>query len=297
MKCIKGHEVADDFAHGGAGSARSGAYGFRIAGLPGAGPLLSRLPVDSPLLRVEWAMEEQALTISGVGENRARFQVAGSAPVVIDIWRDPLRARFSGLRRPDEQAFVHPFLSLVAATVANWLGQEAFHSGAFLLDGKAWALLGEKEDGKSSMLCHLATQGFDVLTDDLLVVDRGVALSGPNSLDLRAGTAQHLGVGENLGIVGERERWRVVTRPTAQRVPLAGWLSLGWAETVELVHIPVSRRVPMLLESSMLKLPARHPERLLALAALPAWELRRPRRWDSLEACTALLTERLSASG
>jgi hypothetical protein len=225
--------------------------------------------------------------------DRAQFELEQEGLLALEVWREPLRARFTGTKPPDDQALIHPFLVLAAATAAHWLDWDAIHAGGFRLGNAAWGLLGDRNAGKSSLLCGLSLHGVDVLTDDLLVFADGNVHAGPNSVDLRAETARHLGVGEYIGIVGARERWRYVTPPSEPRTPLAGFVSLGWGETVELLPIPAGRRVRLLMESSTLGLPPADPRRLLELAALPAWELRRPRDWAALDEAVGRLVDGL----
>jgi hypothetical protein len=47
----------------------------------------------------------------------------------------------------------------VAALAARCLGRESFHPGAVVVEGCAWAVLGDKEVGKSSTLAHSPSAG------------------------------------------------------------------------------------------------------------------------------------------
>ena len=131
-----------------------------------------------------------------------------------------------------DQALVHPYLAPAAAVIARWLGREPFHAGAFALDGGAWGVLGEREAGKSSLLAWLSLQGRSVVCDDMLVVAGDTVFAGPRSVDLRRETAVRLGAGEELGMIGARERWRVGLPPIEPEVPLAGWVFLEWGDEV-----------------------------------------------------------------
>jgi hypothetical protein len=127
---------------------------------------------------------------------------------------------------------VHPHLAPGAAVLARWLGRETLHAGAVLAGGGAWAMLGDRESGKSSTLDWLAAHGHPVLADDLLVLDGSDVLAGPRCIDLRADAAQRLGAGEPLGVVGTRERWRLRLGPLASSAPLRGWGILDWGDDV-----------------------------------------------------------------
>lgn len=273
-----------------------GTYGLRISGLPYAGPLLSPAEADAPLLHIERRSAESTVRGSGVGEERAQFELTDGAPLGLQLWRSPLRARFTGWRIHDDQTLVHPYLAVVAATAGYWLDWDAFHAGAFRLVDTAWAVLGARGDGKSTLLARLAQRGVDVLSDDLCMIDRGEVLAGPNAIDLRADAAGQLRTGHDVGVIGGRERWRVTTAPSSARTRLGGWISLRWADEFALRRIPPSRLVPALLANPTLKLPVRRPERLLSLAALPGWELSRPEGWAELDSACDVLMDGLAES-
>jgi hypothetical protein len=289
VKRIKGVEGQPPPEVDGAGTA--GAYGLRLDGLSGAERLLSPVAADAPLLRVEQVVGVGSILDSVLWNDRAQFRLLEAEATALEISRAPLVARFTVKQPFDDQALVHPYLALPAATVSHWAGTDAFHAGAFVTDRGAWALLGDKGLGKSSTLAYLAARGVGVLSDDLLIVDHGEVLAGPNSIDLRPGAAAHLGIGEYLGVVGARERWRVVTAPSAPRTPLCGWIFLSWGDEVSLRPVPVSRRLSLLLANPALGLPRTQPKRLLELAALPGWELRRPQRWEVMEEVLAALDQ------
>jgi hypothetical protein len=273
------------------GVGATGTYGLRLEGLPGAECLLSPVAADAPLLRVEQVVGVGTILDCVLWNDRAQFRLLEAEATALEISRTPLVARFTVKQSFNDQALVHPYLALAAATISHWAGTDAFHAGAFVKDGGAWALLGDKGLGKSSTLAHLASRGVDVLTDDLLIVDDGKVLAGPNSIDLRAGAAAHLGIGEYLGVVGARERWRVVTAPSAPRTPLSGWIFLSWGDEVGLRPVSASRRLALLLANPALGLPRTQPKRLLELAALPGWELHRPQRWEVMNEVLAALDQ------
>lgn len=201
----------------------------------------------------------------------------------ITIDRHAGRATFSLRERPSALALVHPHLASVAVVSANWLGRESFHAGGFLLDGQAWGVLGERDAGKSTFLALLALTGIRVLCDDVLIVEKKTAFAGPRSIDLRASAARHLGVGEPLGVLGTRERWRLQLEPVAAEVPLAGWVSLCWDERAEVRRPRGADRLRMLGSHRGSTLYPPRPAGLIDLSGLPFLQLRRPRRWDLAE--------------
>jgi hypothetical protein len=153
-------------------------------------------------------------------------------------------------------------------------------------DGRAWAVVGEKEGGKSTLLASLAQRGLGVLSDDLLVLEERRVLHGPRLIDLREAAAVHMELGEALGSAREGGRWRMRLDPTPD-TELAGWVFLRWGDEVELRTVGLADRIDRLLEL----VPTRE-ESVVSLAALPAYELVRPPSWEALPgALDALLDE------
>jgi hypothetical protein len=259
-----------------------GAYGFRLRGVEGARSLLVEAPPGWP------GLELVRRSASGPGPRgdrvasdrvELRLQTGGW----VELERDPARAIFHLPAVPDDGALVHPYLAPVAAMAARWAGRDSFHAGAVIVDGGAWAIVGDKGSGKSSTLAQLALAGHDVLTDDMLVLDGGEALSGPRCVDLRAEPAARLGVGTPLGVIGQRERWRMpLERPGVPRVPLRGWVRLEWSDRTDVGSLRGAQRLAALEQHRAVRLPPPDPAALLALSALPVLELRRPRRWEAL---------------
>jgi hypothetical protein len=223
-----------------------------------------------------------------VWDQRVEFVLNTGGWVEID--RVEPRAVFHLPAPVDDGALVHPYLAPVAALTARWFDRESFHAGAVVLAGGAWALVGDKGAGKSSTLAHLYLTGHDVVTDDMLIVDEGCALAGPRCLDLRAETAARLELGTPLGVIGDRERWRMQLGRLAPRVPLHGWIVLGWHDRTEVTAVQGAERLAVLGRHRAVRLPPTRPEVLLELSSLPVLELRRPHRWDALaEAAERLL--------
>jgi hypothetical protein len=257
-----------------------GAYGFRLGGLPGAADLLVDAPVSWPGLEIARAPDSEAPALDSVGPDRAELRLVSGGWVGID--RAPGRALYHLPRPVDDGALVHPYLAPVALISARWLGRESFHAGAFVADGGVWALLGDKEAGKSTTLAWLGTHGHPVVCDDALILDGTTALAGPRTIDLRAESAQRLGIGEALGTVGVRERWRVPLGAIAPELPFRGWVQLEWGDAVEVAAVRGAARLSALIPHRGVRLEPPRPEALVDYAALPHLTLRRPHGWDSL---------------
>jgi hypothetical protein len=214
-----------------------------------------------------------------VTESKALLKLQSGGEIRLDRARG--RATYVLPRRLGRDELVHPFLAPAAALMAWWLGRECFHAGAFVIGGRAWGVIGDRGTGKSTTIAELSLAGLPILGDDLLVVRGRTAYAGPRAVDLRRDAAARLSVGESLGVVGARERWRLALPATKAEVPLGGWILLAWSARVELARVPASERLVRLHRGRGINLPPRDPDAMLDLASLPAWELRRPKAWGS----------------
>lgn len=286
-KSCAGKSRRSDY-HSAVGSA-TGAYGLRIEGLEGASQLLVPVCDRSPTLRIRREVMSPRSTAEFLDDAKAELVLRDGGRILVE--REPASATFETPQPLGDSTLVHPYLAPVAAVVSHWLERISFHGGAFETDGRAWALLGDREAGKSSTLAHLAVGKTRVLADDMTVIDDGEVLPGPRSVDLREEAAEQLGVGEPIGRVGARDRWRVQidSTPAPARVPLAGFVFLEWGDDVELVRVPPADRVRRLAVHLGVRVPLRDPATLMPLAALPGFVLERPRDWGALADAAALL--------
>jgi hypothetical protein len=260
-----------------------GAYGLRLRGAGEGGSSFVSVPDTWPRLEIvrEVAETEES---EGYFEADAAQVVLEASGGVVTLERDPPRALFRLPTAFPDEALVHPYLAPAAAVHSVWLGRPSFHGGAVAVGGAAFGVLGERGQGKSSLLATLARAGCEVLTDDLLVLDGTTAFAGPRAIDLREDGHAALGVGEPLGRLGSRERWRVRLGPIAPALPLCGWITLAWGDEVSVLPIPPAQRIGILLRHASLTVVAdAHPHTLLELAGLPAWQLVRPRSWDGVD--------------
>jgi hypothetical protein len=259
------------------------AYGLRVGGLPEDAPLLPHPPgVRWPELQIVHerptvrprAPDATATTVPLRGGGELRIQ----GRTATFVTPDP----------PADDALVHPHLAAAAAGRNRLLGREVLHAGAVVIDGVGWAIAGPNEAGKSTMLAALAALGHPVLSDDLLVVERGTAFAGPRCADLREPTP--VGGLSKPRPVRAGERWRVLLPPAPTSVPLAGFLFLRW-ETGPLVLEPVGAAERMRRLAPLRRwrfLPTR-PAGLLDLTTLPAFDFARPRGREPVAAARALL--------
>jgi hypothetical protein len=267
--------------------ARTGAYGLHLPDLSDAADLL----VEAPAQWMRW----QIVLTNGSGaptefveQSHARVCTVPSGWVDID--RTTRTSTMYLPQEPPHAHIAHPFLGSTAVVVAHWRGLQSFHAGAFVTDHGAWAILGYKGAGKSSMLAALSRMGVPILTDDVLVIGRDLhGFAGPRCIDLRRETASALGLGVDLGVVGTRERWRLQLDPIAVELPLAGWICLDWGEPA-ILPVPLHERIRTLYQSIGLRIEQHDPDvlaRLMDLLALPMVRVRRLRSMAALNETAA----------
>jgi hypothetical protein len=257
-------------------------------------PALGQAGEDWPTVRIARSIGRTTASEDAVGDQRARLLLRNGGEIALE--RSPLRALFRVPFALGDAELVHPYLAPAAAAIGWWLGRESFHGGGIVVDGSAIGVFGDRHAGKSSLLAALAQVGERVLSDDVLVVDRGLTtFPGPRTVDLRRSAAEHLGCGRSLGVVGVRERWRVDLDEAVEPAPLRAWVVLTWGSELAVRQLRADERLQRLASLRAVRLPPAEPGLLLRLAGLPAWELSRPREWRHLEATAALLEQTVTA--
>jgi hypothetical protein len=265
-----------------------GTYGLRLTGLEGATSLLQEAPSGWPRLDVVRREGVARHEHDSLSEDSAVLVLQQSGEILLD--RRNARAEFVVPRELGDAELVHPYLAPVAVVFGGWLGRESLHAGAFAAEGGVWAVVGDRESGKSSMLAALALAGSDIVCDDILVLEGDEAFAGPRSLDLRGDAAERLGVGTALGVVGARERWRVELEAIPNELAFRGFVFLEWGDGPALESLGARERLERVAAARALRVAA-DPKWLLRLAGRPARVLRRPRGWASLDPSLALLRE------
>jgi hypothetical protein len=269
-----------------------GAYGLRLDNVERARPLLVAASHSWPRLKIRRRLGEGGGKHDWMTEAAASLKLQNGGEIAVDRARS--EATFVLPRRVGTAEIVHPLLAPVAAVMAYWLGRQSFHAGAFVAGGKVWGIVGERGAGKSTTVARLALEGVPIVCDDMLILDGHMAHVGPRSVDLRREAAGRLGVGQYIGVVGARERWRLPVDQLPGELTLGGWIFLAWGDRLQATTISGPNRFVRLAGNRGTRLPERSPDALLDLASLPAWELVRPRRWSSLPEAVACLLDTVS---
>jgi len=254
----------------------SGAYGFRLSGLE-----------DCAWLGVNRAAHWPEISCR-------RDSRPGAPEVSLEPAGTPGGLRLRVRSDVAHSELVHPLLGRVASHLALAHGFDGMHAGAVAGSDGAWAVIGPKCAGKSTLLASLNDAGVPIVTDDVLVFRDGVAMAGPRCIDLRPGT-QRFGLG--VAVRPGDPRNRIALPPVAAEHPLAGLIHLEWSSgdpTMEaLDHRDAIGRLLILRNDRGYP---RDPRALLDLAALPNVLLKRPRSMSRLDAATAEVERLVSES-
>jgi hypothetical protein len=262
-----------------------------VLGVPRSGMLITPPRTGWPKVLVERSQGESRDVPSVIDDDRAVLELVGGGQAFLD--RKRRTARYVTPEPLSDDDLVHPFLTVTGGIFARWLERKAFHAGAFVFGGRAWAVLGDKEAGKSTLLAHLHLSGHGVLTDDVLVLDGPNALAGPRCIDLRQPSLAYLGTDADTVAARSSTRQRLILTPIAAEVPFGGWIFLEWGPKLEMKLIPPAERPGRLQVQRMLRPWNDDPVSVLDATPRPAWELTRPRRWDDLPRAADRLLETL----
>ncbi len=271
-------------------AAQRGAYGVALQGLLERSPLLLDAPADWATAR--W---EHATAAGAAARGVRRITTTSPDGALLDVTADPPRCTLVSPVRPDDRALVHPWLSTVAAYWAWARGDVTLHGAVVEVDGRAWAVLGEKESGKSTLTAWCGLAGLPSGGDDLVVVHSGDrVLCGPAAVDLRAPAAARLGVGDRVELVPGRVRWRLDVARAAPVLPLAGFVVPGWGAEA-LAPVPLPARFAALARNTYVRDLRGRERDVLRLVGLPVLQWTRPRDLDLLDATATRLVAALRA--
>jgi hypothetical protein len=261
-------------------------YGLHVAGVAGVG---APPAPGASALRIHVRSAPQPLRPACLSDRAAVLDLPGGRQ--LQLQRSAGMATFTGPPlSPDE--LVHPYLGAAASVFSRWAGREVYHAGAFVFGGMAWAVVGGREAGKSSLLAALAARRLPVLADDLVVTDGHQAFRGPRTIDLRQPLP---GITQRLTHARGASRWRLALPMLPGAVRLGGWIYLSWRPEVSMHAVPASVQLARLAARRTWPVLASDPEVLLALAARPGWDLGRPADWDRMDEVADLVFQTLPA--
>jgi hypothetical protein len=265
------------------------AYGHLIAGIDGGDVLAVRGAQAWPVLSVSTGVEPlEGPRRVELSPDRACIDTL-AARLVLE--RAPSHLTVLSASRLPDADLVHPCLWPAAAVIARWRGLETLHGGAFVDDrGGAWAVLGDRGAGKSSLLAAFALAGHDVVADDLLVLDGGDCLAGPRCVDLRSDAAVALGL-TALPYVRSTRRRRLVLAPCDDRFALRGCIYLEWGDRVAADPLTPAEHLGLLARQRRIAGLGANVEQLLGLSGLPAFRMRRTRVHASVQTTRRALLE------
>lgn len=250
-------------------------YGHNWIGLDSSEPVANASRGHAPKVFVNQVVAQSIYGDTQTGEEgQLRLPLVTGGSILAD--RKAATATYRVPELIPIEELVHPYLVPAAAVFSSWAGREAYHAGAVVVNGRAWAVVGEGGSGKSTTVAMLAARGYPVVTDDLLVLEGRHTFPGPRLVDLRASAARRLGVGNQLRSARKGGRWRMLLAPVLE-AELAGWIYLRWGNEISIRRVDPTERVRRLLA-----LRPTRPEAVVELATLPTYEFTRPRDWERL---------------
>lgn len=261
-----------------------GCYGLRLSGIR----FDPRWTLPAPPGSAELNVRVTAVDAPNPEGTSEVVELLGGARMCVNA--DASRATFHADPQPTPVDLVHPWLAPAAARRSLALGRLTLHGGLINANGAAVAVVGHREAGKSTVVAHAALSGLDVMTDDIIVWSEGRVFAGPRCVDLREGTAAHVG-GHRLSSSREGTRRRLALGPTVWDAPLAAIVVLAWAETTSLQRVGPSERLAELQEHLACAMTTQARLSLLALAATPVWRLSRPYDFGQLDATVRSVAE------
>lgn len=192
----------------------------------------------------------------------------------------------------DAEDLAHPYLAPVATVFARWHGREAFHGAGFVAAGHAFAVLGAREAGKSTLVAALAAAGVPIVADDMLVMDAAGVCRGPRSVDLRRRPPQEVLGDAVTRVVRKGERFRMGLPDQEPQVPLGGWFFLTRGEELRIERVDAASRLSILAKWRAWRERPSDPRLMLDLGGVPSWHVQAPQRWDALPDTIAALLQR-----
>jgi hypothetical protein len=271
-----------------------GAYGFRLVWSDADEPPsdLVALNGGTPEVEVYWRPGSMLRSFEIVGDDRVVLGAERASGFVVQ--REPAAIAMNLHEDVSIDALLHPLLTVPLSVLARWRGDVTLHAGAFETEGGAWAVVGEREAGKSSALAGLSQRGHPIVADDLLTLSGRDVWAGPSCVDLRPQAVEHFPAARVLGEVGGRLRYRLSTPPGRTRLPLRGMFVLAWHDEAGVSAEPLSAqdRLGLLyMQEYMGMMGPNPPAVLFELMELPMWRLSRPRDWETAEAALERMLE------
>lgn len=250
-----------------------GIYGWRIEGIEPADALLVSLPEGSPRLRVERCRAD-GWKQYGVPSHVDQLVEGGQAA----LFADQRLAVFDFIDDVPDDEMLHPWLVPSISQLAIRTGRAVLHGGVLATGGRAVAVLGDREAGKSTLMGWAATASPDlsVLADDLVVIEGGVVQAGPRCVDLRHSSVDAL---PSLPTADSRDgtRRRALLPQCDPAAQLAGFVVLGWGADVSVAPVPVPLRLPALIPHLSAGHGRQGLDHALSLAQYPVWQVQRPK--------------------
>lgn len=161
-----------------------GAYGLKFLGqlltAEGLGEVSNAV---GELEIIQAAVQRDVQTLE---RGNAYFQLRPNVSYEVrEVAPESFRVTLEAPSRIGADELLHPYLPPAASLIHAWAGMPCFHGAAVANEDVTFVLVGGPADGKSTTAAALASSNFDLLADDLVVLEGNRILPGPPILDRR----------------------------------------------------------------------------------------------------------------
>jgi hypothetical protein len=273
-------------------------YGVRVTGLDECSclePVPDSWPEWTVTTEVIAGQGEQCIEIAEHTRGRLCFSDGSAAETTRTASGGAIHVRLS--RDVDRCLIAHPYLATIGMFDALWRNRLPIHAGTVGIDGRAWLILGTKGGGKSTTLLLLEQAGYPVLSDDLSIIDPDLNVHrGPAFIDLRQETAHAMGIGEELGVLGARERWRHPIENRPLTLPLGGIVLAEWGNA-DVTPLKGGAKIQAVAGNLSLSVPGPWNDLFMEIVTtIPALTWTRPKNLAEAESGIAMLLSEIRTS-
>ncbi|MBI4993959.1 hypothetical protein HZC33_03360 [Candidatus Wolfebacteria bacterium] len=171
--------------------------------------------------------------------------------------------------------FIHPHIQFALPSLAQINQDFLFHSGAVIINGKLFGILGDRGAGKSSLLFEMFKNfNLEIFTDDVMLIRKNMVCIGPRLIGLRQSASEKF-LKKQISLIE-------IPPMLYSEIPIAGWFIIGWSDNLFLKSLSVKelsyelQRYDLLKKQRFVQI---NFEYYKYLSLFPAWKIFRPKKW------------------